>query len=420
MADEQDASCRQTHARNEERYNRQSRPLPQLRIGTQVRLQNPITKKWDRVGVIIGIGRHRDYHVKLPSGRVYWRNRRFMKPDIAQSENYLRVDNNVEPEGIVTGHTERDDIPSPCRNEPRRSQICCSGWSLDSGGESCSIPPPDMPEIVGYRNGSTVPVDIAYPITLVCRADHGDWPVTLTWTNSTHEIHEGTRYYTEPHDFRNLTNAVNELTFMPTLGDDNTTLSCVANKSRPERLEHVVVILNVSYTISPTLEFCPVNQTLEAARCERVNVSWSEPEFSESLGFQLNVTSTFGTNTTSLSLGEHRVEYTARNTYNDRETACTFFVDVRRLPEGTTHAESESSTETTDSVSPTGFVHPAGPFVEDQPVWGSFTWLVIVASCVGAIMLLGAAMMLYHRRKKRGQLLLNDGNFENPVYETTN
>ena len=84
-ADEQDAICRQEHARNEERYNRQPSPLPQLRIGSQVRLQNPITKKWDRVGVIIGIGRHRDYHVKLPSGRVYWCNRCFMKPDTAQN-----------------------------------------------------------------------------------------------------------------------------------------------------------------------------------------------------------------------------------------------------------------------------------------------------------------------------------------------
>ena len=33
------------------------------------------------------------------------------------------------------------------------------------------------------------------------------------------------------------------------------------------------------------------------------------------------------------------------------------------LPEGTTHAESESLTETTDCASPTGFVHPAGPSV---------------------------------------------------------
>ena len=55
-----------------------------------------------------------------------------------------------------------------------------------------------------------------------------------------------TTYFTEPHDFRNLINAVNVLTFWPTLGDNNATLNCVANKSRPERLEHVAVTLNVS------------------------------------------------------------------------------------------------------------------------------------------------------------------------------
>ena len=73
--------------------------------------------------MIIEIGRHRDYHVKVPSGRVYWRNRHFFIPDTAQSgENYLHVDNNVEPEGSDTGHAERDDTPSSCRNEPRRSK----------------------------------------------------------------------------------------------------------------------------------------------------------------------------------------------------------------------------------------------------------------------------------------------------------
>jgi len=87
---------------------------------------------------------------------------------------------------------------------------------------------------------------------------------------------------------------------------------------------------NISDTTSPTLEFCPVNQTLEAVRGELVKVSWPQPEFSESLGFQLHVTSTFGANTTHLSWGEHRVEYIARNIYNDMETACVFYIDVRR------------------------------------------------------------------------------------------
>ena len=61
-----------------------------------------------------------------------------------------------------------------------------------------------------------------------------------------------------------------------------------------------------------------------------MNVSWPQPEFAESFDFQLHVTSTFGANTTHLSWGEHRVEYTARNTYNDKETTCVFYIDVRR------------------------------------------------------------------------------------------
>ena len=77
---------------------------------------------------------------------------------------------------------------------------------------------------------------------------------------------------------------------------------------------------------------CPVNIT-NGAGGEETNVSWPEPEFSESLNFQLNVTSTFGKNSVSLGWGEHRVEYTARNTYNNMVTTCVFYVDVTRKSE---------------------------------------------------------------------------------------
>ena len=53
--------------------------------------------------------------------------------------------------------------------------------------------PPDVPEITGYSNGSTESVHVGTAITLVCRADHGDPPYRLTWSNGTHEIHDGTR-----------------------------------------------------------------------------------------------------------------------------------------------------------------------------------------------------------------------------------
>ena len=72
---------------------------------------------------------------------------------------------------------------------------------------------------------------------------------------------------------------------------------------------------------------CPANITTAAGR-EGTNVSWPEPEFSDSLGTPLTVNSTYGSNTVLLGWGEYRVEYTARNTYNNLETTCVFYVEV--------------------------------------------------------------------------------------------
>ena len=61
--------------RDAEYYNQHAKPLKSLRIGNNVCLQDPATKKRDRCADIVCIGKHRDYHVRLPSGRVLWRNR---------------------------------------------------------------------------------------------------------------------------------------------------------------------------------------------------------------------------------------------------------------------------------------------------------------------------------------------------------
>ena len=55
-------------------YDQRAHPLRPLKTGQHVRVQNSITKLWDRVGIVVGIGRHRDYHVKTGSGAVMWRN----------------------------------------------------------------------------------------------------------------------------------------------------------------------------------------------------------------------------------------------------------------------------------------------------------------------------------------------------------
>ncbi|XP_045127700.1 uncharacterized protein K02A2.6-like [Portunus trituberculatus] len=62
------------------RYDAHARPLPPLQRGDVVRIQDPTTQRWDKVGTIMGVGRSRDYLLKMPSGLVWWRNRRFLRP----------------------------------------------------------------------------------------------------------------------------------------------------------------------------------------------------------------------------------------------------------------------------------------------------------------------------------------------------
>ena len=79
-ADECDQIADSLREEARERYDRSAKPLPGLRIGAHVSIQDHNTKLWDRRGTIIGIGRSRDYLVKLPSGRTLWRNRRYLRP----------------------------------------------------------------------------------------------------------------------------------------------------------------------------------------------------------------------------------------------------------------------------------------------------------------------------------------------------
>ena len=54
--------------------------LPELAIGQRVAVQDRISKKWSESGKVIAADRKRSYSVKLDSGAIVWRNRRFLKP----------------------------------------------------------------------------------------------------------------------------------------------------------------------------------------------------------------------------------------------------------------------------------------------------------------------------------------------------
>ena len=70
---------RSDQERLEARYNRTARALPVLEVGTRVAVQDSQSKLWDRYGTIVDIGRHRNYFVRMNSGRVLVRNRRALR-----------------------------------------------------------------------------------------------------------------------------------------------------------------------------------------------------------------------------------------------------------------------------------------------------------------------------------------------------
>ena len=77
-------------------------------INTEVRIQDPISKDWSIKGTIVSIGRKRDYRIQLPNGRIYWRNRRFIRTDKTPINPLDRsqptVSDNIDPPPTSPGH----------------------------------------------------------------------------------------------------------------------------------------------------------------------------------------------------------------------------------------------------------------------------------------------------------------------------
>ena len=60
-------------------YNQRAHPLPDIREGLHIAIQNPHTKVWDTYGIVTYVGPHRQYYVKTKSGKVLKHNRRFIR-----------------------------------------------------------------------------------------------------------------------------------------------------------------------------------------------------------------------------------------------------------------------------------------------------------------------------------------------------
>ncbi|XP_043209539.1 uncharacterized protein LOC122374691 [Amphibalanus amphitrite] len=118
-ADTCDARTRQQRSQTEERYNMTARAHPALRVGQKVIVQDPITKVWNRTGTVTGVGSRRDFNIRLPSGRLMWRNRRYLRPQsVAASQSpppqpQSPPPQQRRPDGEATAGSPRPAPPLP-------------------------------------------------------------------------------------------------------------------------------------------------------------------------------------------------------------------------------------------------------------------------------------------------------------------
>ena len=81
-AEQQAAITKETTLRS---YNQHAHSLPDITIGSHVAIHNQDTKLWDRYGVVVDVGKHRQYFIKTTNGRVLVRNRRFLRRRVPTS-----------------------------------------------------------------------------------------------------------------------------------------------------------------------------------------------------------------------------------------------------------------------------------------------------------------------------------------------
>ena len=88
IADAADKKKAELSEKATDHYNSTARDHKPFRVGQHVRVQDTTSKRWDKVGEIVGINMHHDYRVKMSSGRTWWRNRHYLRlyhPEIEDS-----------------------------------------------------------------------------------------------------------------------------------------------------------------------------------------------------------------------------------------------------------------------------------------------------------------------------------------------
>lgn len=67
-------------AQAKKHFSQHARDLSKLAMGQHVQVLDPISRRWDKVPIVMSGAYSRKYEVRLPSGSVLRRNRVFISP----------------------------------------------------------------------------------------------------------------------------------------------------------------------------------------------------------------------------------------------------------------------------------------------------------------------------------------------------
>ena len=134
-----EADQKEVHTREETKYsyNLHARSLPDITVGSHVAIQNSESKMWNIYGTVVDIGPHRRYYVKTHSGRIFVRNRRFLRRRVPLSmptSDYVPPDNhNSPPRQADPADTNNHSTTTPLRRstrprKPNRRLIESPNW----------------------------------------------------------------------------------------------------------------------------------------------------------------------------------------------------------------------------------------------------------------------------------------------------
>ena len=119
-ADEADRRRVRAEEKMEDRYNQTAKALPPLEIGARVAVQDTQPRLWDRYGVVVQLGWHCKYFVRLQSGRILVRNRRFLRRRYVLAEPMARQ-KETTAESTADTENQEDSGESPGGKSERQS-----------------------------------------------------------------------------------------------------------------------------------------------------------------------------------------------------------------------------------------------------------------------------------------------------------